>query len=172
MIVYVQVNDNGVISFYSRYNPRTSSPLPLYGSYRIIAPYWADVDTRGSGKIYYRQTSDPNLLDRATSEIRQKFSMSENITVTNLLIATWNNVGYYNQNSDKVCMYTHKCTDLFNIVSRDYFLLKLKLINKYFYLLIQVKQHVTRIGFLIINKYLRYSVKFLSFDLTATYASE
>ena len=113
MIVHVQVNDNGVISFYRQYNVRTPSRLPLYGSDRIIAPYWADVDIRGAGRIYYRQTSDPNLLDRATSEIRQTSSMSENITVTNLLIATWNNVGYYYRNSDKVCMYTHKCTDLF-----------------------------------------------------------
>ena len=132
MIIHSQVNDNGVISFYSQYNKYIPVSFPLYGSDRIIAPYWSDVDTRGSGIIYYRQTSDPNLLDRATSEIRQKFSMSENMTVTNLLIATWNNVGYYNQNSDKVCMYTHKCTDLFNSVSRDYFLLN----KQEFYLLI------------------------------------
>ena len=107
MIIHSQVNDNGVISFYRKYNYRTPYSFPLLESDRIVAPYWADVDTRGSGIIYYRQTSDPNLLDRATSEIRQKFSMSENITVTNLLIATWNNVGYYNQNSDKVCMYVY-----------------------------------------------------------------
>ena len=29
--------------------------------------------------------------------------MSENVTITNLLIATWDAVGYYFHNSDKVC---------------------------------------------------------------------
>ena len=79
----------------------------------IIAPYWADVDTRGAGRIYYRQTSDPNLLSRATNEIRQRFPISQNITVTNLLIATWSNVGYYYKNGDKVRMCI--CTDYINL---------------------------------------------------------
>ena len=102
IFVLMQVNDNGVISFGSRYNVRTPLSLPLNGTDKIIAPYWADVDTRGTGKVFYRQTTDPALLARATSEIREAFSNSENITITDLLIATWDNVGYYNQKSDKV----------------------------------------------------------------------
>ena len=99
-----QVNDNGVISFGSRYNVRTPLSLPLNKNNRIIAPYWADVDTRRGGTIYYRQTTDPSLLARATSEIRAVFPMSQNVTITNLLVATWDRVGYYrsSQNSDKV----------------------------------------------------------------------
>ena len=103
---HIQINDNGVISFNSRYNVRTPLSLPLSSSYRIIAPYWADVDIRGNGRIYYRQTSDPNLLARVANDIRSGFATSENVTVTNLLIATWNVVGYYYYNSDKV----HICT--------------------------------------------------------------
>ena len=64
----IQVNDNGVISFGSRYNVRTPLSLPLNGTDKIIAPYWADVDTRGTGQVFYRQTTDPSLLARATSE--------------------------------------------------------------------------------------------------------
>ena len=97
-----QVNDNGVISFGSRYNVRTPLSLPLSGSNKIIAPYWADVDTRGTGDIYYRQTTDPSLLARATSEIRTAFPRSLNNTISNLLIATWDRVGYYYRNTDKV----------------------------------------------------------------------
>ena len=74
----------------------------MSGSYRIIAPYWADVDTKGTGRIFYRQSSDPNLIAKATSEIRRGFPNSQNVTVTNLLIATWDAVGYYYRNSDKV----------------------------------------------------------------------
>ena len=105
IIVHLKVNDNGIISFNSKYGVYTPLVLPLSSSYRIIAPYWADVDTRGTGKIYYRQTSDPNLLAKATNEIRQGYPESQNTTITNLLIATWNAVGYYFNKTDKVCTY-------------------------------------------------------------------
>ena len=102
LVFHIQINDNGVISFNSQFNVRTPYSLPLSSSYMIIAPYWADVDIRGTGRIYYRQTSDTNLLARAANDIRRGFPSSENVTVTNLLIATWDAVGYYYSNSDKV----------------------------------------------------------------------
>ena len=77
------------------------------GTNKIIAPYWADVDTRGTGQVFYRQTTDPSLLARATSEIRAAFPESGNVTITDLLIVTWDNVGYYYQKSDKVSTCTY-----------------------------------------------------------------
>jgi len=110
-----QINDNGVISFGSRYNVCTPLSLPLDGTDKIIAPYWADVDIRGTGNIYYRQTTDSSLLARAASEIRAAYPTSLNNTVSNLLIATWDRVGYYNNGIDKVivlcCM--HACRSRF-----------------------------------------------------------
>ena len=100
-----QVNDNGVISFNSPYNIRTPRLLPLSGTDQIIAPYWADVDTRGTGDIFYRQSTDSSLLARASREIQSAFPSSQNVTITNLLIATWDEVGYYFRNDDKVCSY-------------------------------------------------------------------
>ena len=97
----MQVNDNGVISFNSPFNVRT--PLRLRGRNQIIAPYWADVDTRGAGQIFYRQSTDPSLLTRASREIQAALPASHNVTITNLLIATWNEVGYYSEHDDKVC---------------------------------------------------------------------
>ena len=99
----VQVNDNGVISFDGSYNVRTPLSLPLSGTEQIIAPYWADVDTRGAGQIFYRQSSDPSLLARASREILAAFPASQNATIRNLFIATWVNVGYYSERNDKVC---------------------------------------------------------------------
>ena len=54
--------------------------------------------------MFYRQTTDSSLLARATSEIKAAFPRSQNVTITDLLIVTWENVGYYNQKSDKVSM--------------------------------------------------------------------
>ena len=70
-------------------------------SSRFVAPYWADVDTRGTGAIYHRQTTDPSLLARATSEIRGAFP-GYLYEITNLFIATWDKVGYYLLGTDKV----------------------------------------------------------------------
>ena len=69
---------------------------------KIIAPYWADVDTRGTGQIFFRQTTDPSLLARALSEIKAAYPLSQNIAITNLFIVTWDAVGYYNNEIDKV----------------------------------------------------------------------
>ena len=104
----LQVNDNGVISFNSRYNVRTPLSLPLSGTQQIIAPYWADVDTRGTGQVLYRQSTDPSLLARASREIQAAFSLTYNIEIKNLLISTWNAVGYYYRKTDKVRTYV--CT--------------------------------------------------------------
>ena len=68
----------------------------------MIAPYWADVDTAGIGQIHYRQTTNSTLLARATNEIRMAFPTSQNVNVTNLLIVTWDSVGYYLSHTDKV----------------------------------------------------------------------
>ena len=93
-----------MISFNSPYNVRTPLSLPLSGSDQIIAPYWADVDTRGTGQIFYRQSTDPSLLARASREIQSAFPSSQNVAITNLLIATWDKVGYYYKHYEKVRM--------------------------------------------------------------------
>ena len=57
------------ISLGSPITSYSSSPLPLSNTQQVIAPYWADVDARGTGKIFYRQTTNPSLLDKTTKLI-------------------------------------------------------------------------------------------------------
>ena len=83
---------------FNEYTPKSLQNLKN----RFIVPYWADVDLRGTGQVYYRQTKDPVLLARATNEIHRAFPSSKNMTVINLLIVTWDAVGYYNKHTDKV----------------------------------------------------------------------
>lgn len=73
-----------------------------YFSPTIIAPYWSNVDLTGTGNIFYRQTKNPDLLARASIEISNAFLSSQNVTVTNLFIVTWDAVGYYYNHADKV----------------------------------------------------------------------
>ena len=96
-----------MISLNNPYNIHIPDPLPLEASF--IVPYWADVDLRGTGQVYYRQTKDPFLLARATNEIHEAFPSSKNVTVINLLIVTWDAVGYFKKHTDKVHTYVCIC---------------------------------------------------------------
>ena len=72
------INNNGNVSFGSSYSTFSSNSFPD-PSFVMIAPFWGDVDTRGtaSGLVYFKQT--------ATS-----------------LIVKWSNVGYYSSMTDKL----------------------------------------------------------------------
>jgi gliding motility-associated-like protein len=72
------INNNGNISFGSTYSTFSSNSFPD-PSFVMIAPFWGDVDTRGtaSGLVYYKKT--------ATA-----------------MIVKWSNVGYYNSMTDKL----------------------------------------------------------------------
>ena len=69
--------------------------MPLSNlSQHVIAPFWADVDRTFRQIFFYRQTSEPSLLARATREVRSAFPTSSNATIKNLLIITWDGVRY------------------------------------------------------------------------------
>ena len=75
---------------------------------KIIAPFWADIDTRDrGGQVWYHQSRSESDLKRAASEIRAAHpnQVPNDFKVTNLFIATWKEVGYYNRKKDKVCVY-------------------------------------------------------------------
>ena len=98
------MGDNGIISLNTSYNAWTPRLLPFSGpGSQFIAPYWADTDIRGTGQVYYRQTKDPVLLTRATNEIQRAFTLYQNLSVTNLFIVTWDAVGYFSIQTNKVC---------------------------------------------------------------------
>ena len=62
------------------------------------------MDTRTSGRVWYADpiTQDIDLLERAKTDIHGAFSEHWNFTPTYLLISTWDHVGYFKENDDKV----------------------------------------------------------------------
>ena len=68
--------------------------FPFIGS-PLIAPFWDDVDITQFGNIFYRQTSDSALLQRAHDQLHELFSFSGNFTPSTLFIATWDRVAGY-----------------------------------------------------------------------------
>ena len=99
----LQVNNNGDITFTFPLSKYTPEPFPLENDLQMIAPYWADVDTRGTGSVYYRETQNSSLLQRARNDVRSTFVELSSFTPTSLFVATWFRVGYFSGGTDLVC---------------------------------------------------------------------
>lgn len=101
------MNNNGLLSFGAAVSQFTPDSFPLGDGRMVIAPYWGDVDTTGTGVVWYRETSDPSLLAKATSDIRAAFVNQMFFEPTLLFITTWDHVGYFRSHTDLVCQHQH-----------------------------------------------------------------
>ncbi len=77
------LNNNGNISFNSPLGAYTPNPFPISGQ-PLLAPYWADVDTRGA-----RSSEISNTVWYASPD-------------ASTLVITWDQVGYYSGHTDQV----------------------------------------------------------------------
>jgi len=90
------VDTNGLISFLREVSQFTPDAFPLAGDRRLVAAFWADVDTRqNQGRVYYRETTDSAILQRATDDVRRSFVKLTRFTATWVFVASWNRVTYY-----------------------------------------------------------------------------
>lgn len=92
---HLQVNNNGVISFNVQVSQFTPEAFPLSDSRSFIAPLWADVHNGIRGDVYYRESSEPDILERATQDVRKYFKNMANFTATWVFISTWHQVTFY-----------------------------------------------------------------------------
>lgn len=90
-----QVNNNGVISFNVQVSQFTPEAFPLSDSRSFIAPLWADVHNGIRGDVYYRESMDQEILERATQDVRKYFKNMVSFTATWTFIATWTQVTFY-----------------------------------------------------------------------------
>ena len=79
----------------SNFSPKR---FPINGT--LIAPFWADADTRGIGQVYYRSTVNQTLLEKMMQDINKTFG--EIFFPEYLFVSTWHEIGYYNRKTDKV----------------------------------------------------------------------
>ena len=97
------MNNNGLLSFGAGVGQFTPNGFPLGDGHLVIAPCWGDVDTRGTGTVWYRETTDTSLLLQARNEIRTSFVNQMSFEPETLFITTWDHVGYYYRHTDLVC---------------------------------------------------------------------
>ncbi|KAK6191563.1 hypothetical protein SNE40_003218 [Patella caerulea] len=97
----VYVNVNGHLSFETDL-PDYRATLVLPIGFKIIAVYLSDVDTRSAGSVFYRETNEVALLQRAALDVQAHFTGQEAFEPKSLFIVTWHKVGAYKQTSDKL----------------------------------------------------------------------
>ena len=69
----------------------------------MLAPYWADADTREGGEVWYRESVEQSDFDKAQADIRHAYpEEAANFRPRLVFIATWDRVGYYERHNDKV----------------------------------------------------------------------
>lgn len=91
----LQVNNNGVVSFNVQVSQFTPEAFPLSDSRAFIAPLWADVHNGIRGDVYYRESTEPELLLQASRDIRKYFKNMTAFSPVWLFLATWHQVTFY-----------------------------------------------------------------------------
>ncbi|XP_077463845.1 sushi, nidogen and EGF-like domain-containing protein 1 isoform X2 [Stigmatopora argus] len=89
------VNNNGLVSFLREVSQFTPVAFPIAGDRRVVAPFWSDVDNRRAGRVFYRQSREPDVLGRAAAHVRTYFSDFPRFNATWVLVATWERVTFY-----------------------------------------------------------------------------
>ncbi|XP_028924283.1 sushi, nidogen and EGF-like domain-containing protein 1 isoform X5 [Ornithorhynchus anatinus] len=93
------VNNNGIISFLKEVSQFTPVAFPISKDRCVVAAFWADVDNRRAGEVYYRESKNPATLRRATQDIRRYFPEFTDFSAQWVFIATWNRVTFFGGSS-------------------------------------------------------------------------
>lgn len=93
------MNNNGIISFLKEVSQFTPVAFPVAKDRCVVAAFWADVDNRRAGDVYYREAADPATLRRATRDVRRYFPELPGFSATWVFIATWFRVTFFGGSS-------------------------------------------------------------------------
>ncbi|XP_034638093.1 sushi, nidogen and EGF-like domain-containing protein 1 isoform X2 [Trachemys scripta elegans] len=93
------VNNNGIISFLKEVSQFTPVAFPISKDRRVVAAFWADVDNRRAGEVYYRESKDHTILERATKDIGQYFPEFLEFSAVWVFVATWHRVTFFGGSS-------------------------------------------------------------------------
>ena len=100
------MNTNGLLSFGMPQPSYISSSLSLT-NLPLVAPFLGDVDTRGAGEVFFRQTNNQSLLASVKTQIQMYFMDYLQFVPTSLFIATWSNVGKYALHTELVRLHVN-----------------------------------------------------------------
>ena len=70
--------------------------------YPVIAPFYADIDTRGGGQVYWRASDQAEDRSRAANLVVRYYEASKDFVPGEVVVVTWDTVGYFDMQTDKV----------------------------------------------------------------------
>lgn len=90
------VNNNGAISFVNAISAWNPQCRPLTQDFRMVTTFWADIDPGRAlgGTVYYRETTERALLQKAAQDVMQAFPEFWDIQLGWAFIVTWDRVTY------------------------------------------------------------------------------
>ena len=74
--------------------------------YPIIAPFYADIDTRKGGQVYWRASKQAEDIARAANLVSKYYQGQ--FQPKEVVVITWDQVGYFKKMADKVQIYKEK----------------------------------------------------------------
>ncbi|XP_049629341.1 sushi, nidogen and EGF-like domain-containing protein 1 [Suncus etruscus] len=89
------VNNNGVISFLKEVSQFTPAAFPIAKDRCVVAAFWADVDNRHAGDVFYREATDAATLRRASADVKHYFPELPGFSATWAFVATWYRVTFF-----------------------------------------------------------------------------
>uniref|UniRef100_A0A914Z2C5 Uncharacterized protein n=1 Tax=Panagrolaimus superbus TaxID=310955 RepID=A0A914Z2C5_9BILA len=109
------VNVNGAISFNAPISTYTPRCAPVHHEYRMISPFWADVDTQAEtptprSAITYRESTASADLQKAKDEIVNAFPDLSHFNPTWSYIVTWYNVTFFHDIPTRTIRNTFQAT--------------------------------------------------------------
>lgn len=90
------VNSNGHLSVESElpsYQP--TLVMPIGQDIKMIAAFLSDIDVSLGGNVFYRESAEEAILQRAATDIQSHFSQFPTFEPQSLFIATWDGVASY-----------------------------------------------------------------------------
>ncbi|XP_027731596.1 sushi, nidogen and EGF-like domain-containing protein 1 [Vombatus ursinus] len=93
------VNNNGIISFLKEVSQFTPVAFPISKDRCVVAAFWADVDNRRAGEVYYRESKEQATLQRATEDIWRYFPELPDFSAKWVFVATWHQVTFFGGSS-------------------------------------------------------------------------
>lgn len=81
----------------------------------VLTAFWSDVDTRGTGTVWSRRTTNDTAALSKVSKLAEanfKNITSCNFVAKDIVVVTWDHVGYFKNKADKVFQFTCMCINI------------------------------------------------------------
>lgn len=96
-----QIYTNGYVTLDSNFESAKPSKLSKDDSYKMVAPFWADIDVKSDSKIWYHlynkfgNADVTSILSETKALVKNNFrdtTVSESFEPNTVLVVTWENV--------------------------------------------------------------------------------